>query len=612
MTLQFDLSFVLTHISTICSVIMLIFLIKRNTKKQISTIFIILIFLVVVWNISTIIESYIRQIHGYTEMVFVNINYFSICFIPVFIFLLGLIYSRTKIIFSYKIYLLFIIPVITTILIWTNDHHHLFFINYSIYSNEAIYGLYYYFHSIYSYSLIFIGLYYLFSASIRNSGFFSNQSKLILMGIIGPLAVNIIYSFNLLPLAFDINSVMFTFASACFALAIFRFDFLGVAPIALQTIVDRISDGFLVINEDYQVIDFNKTLSTTFRDVILIRRKETLENIMKGTGLANEYDALVSIIENARESRVPISFEKHIKEGDFDKHFRIEVTPIVSNNNYIGTIILFKDITENIRHIETIEEKHAIMMEQERLASLGQLIGGIAHNLNTPIMSIAGAVEGLRDLVDEYEESIGDDSVTDDDHHEIASEMRVWLEKIKPHCSYMSDIINAVKGQARHFNQSVELSFTVDELLKRIELLMKYELIRYNCTLKTFINVDRNTELYGDINSLVQIFDNIIINAIQAYEGKNGIIELSVKSSDSSILFAVRDYAKGIPKNIKDKLLKEMVTTKGKDGTGLGLFMSYSTIRGRFNGKMWFESEEGKGTTFFIQMPNDKLNKIHA
>lgn len=333
---------------------------------------------------------------------------------------------------------------------------------------------------------------------------------------------------------------------------------------------------------------------------------------MKGTGLANEYDALVSIIENARESRVPISFEKHIKEEDFDKHFRIEVTPIVSNNNYLGTIILFKDITENIRHIETIEEKHAIMMEQERLASLGQLIGGIAHNLNTPIMSIAGAVEGLRDLVDEYEESIGDDSVTDDDHHEIASEMRVWLEKIKPHCSYMSDIINAVKGQARHFNQSVGLSFTVDELLKRIELLMKYELIRYNCTLKTFINVDRNTELYGDINSLVQIFDNIIINAIQAYEGKNGIIELSVKSSDSSILFAVRDYAKGIPKNIKDKLLKEMVTTKGKDGTGLGLFMSYSTIRGRFNGKMWFESEEGKGTTFFIQLPNDKLNKIHA
>ncbi|NLL96773.1 MAG: HAMP domain-containing histidine kinase, partial [Clostridiaceae bacterium] len=174
------------------------------------------------------------------------------------------------------------------------------------------------------------------------------------------------------------------------------------------------------------------------------------------------------------------------------------------------------------------------------------------------------------------------------------------------------DVISAVKGQTRHFDQTIMLTFTVDELLKRIELLMKYELIRYNCVLRTFINVNRSTKIYGDINSLVQILDNIIINAIQAYEGKNGTIELSIESKNDSILFAIKDHAKGIPESIKGKLLKEMVTTKGKDGTGLGLFMSYSTIRGRFNGKMWFESEKGKGTTFFIQLPHNKLSKSLA
>ncbi len=147
------------------------------------------------------------------------------------------------------------------------------------------------------------------------------------------------------------------------------------------------------------------------------------------------------------------------------------------------------------------------------------------------------------------------------------------------------------------------LTFTVGELVKRIELLMKYELIRYNCELKTFINVNKNTEIYGDVNSLVQIFDNIIINAIQAYEGRKGTIEFTIEKKEDGILFAIKDYAKGIPESIKDRLLREMVTTKGKDGTGLGLYMSYSTIRGRFGGKMWFESEEGKGTTFFIQLP---------
>ena len=331
-------------------------------------------------------------------------------------------------------------------------------------------------------------------------------------------------------------------------------------------------------------------------------------SILEGTSLSKEYDKVISLIKSVKESKSSISVDKHIQEQNFDKHFKIEVTPIILNNNYLGTIVLFKDITENIKHLEAIEEKHAIMMEQERLASLGQLIGGIAHNLNTPIMSIAGAVEGLKDLVNEYEESIGDVNITIEDHREIAEEMRVWLDKIKPYTSYMSDVISAVKGQARHFNQTIMLTFTVEELVRRIDLLMKYELIRYNCALKTFIKVNRNTEIYGDINSLVQILDNIIINAIQAYEGKRGTIELTIEGNEDSILFAIKDHAKGIPESIKGRLLKEMVTTKGKDGTGLGMYMSYSTIRGLFGGKMWFESEEGKGTTFFIQLPYGKVN----
>ena len=87
-------------------------------------------------------------------------------------------------------------------------------------------------------------------------------------------------------------------------------------------------------------------------------------------------------------------------------------------------------------------------MESERLASLGQLIGGIAHNLKTPIMSISGASEGLSDLVKEYDSSIDDPEVTSKDHHDIANDMTEWIDKIKTYTSYMSDVITAVKGQA--------------------------------------------------------------------------------------------------------------------------------------------------------------------
>ena len=73
--------------------------------------------------------------------------------------------------------------------------------------------------------------------------------------------------------------------------------------------------------------------------------------------------------------------------------------------------------------------------------------------------------------------------------------------------------------------------------------------------------------------------------------------------SSNNLVFTIQDYGSGIPKKVQSKLFNEMITTKGKNGTGLGLFMSYSNIRAHFNGNMTFESEEGKGTKFTITIP---------
>ena len=111
-------------------------------------------------------------------------------------------------------------------------------------------------------------------------------------------------------------------------------------------------------------------------------------------------------------------------------------------------------------------------------------------------------------------------------------------------------------------------------------------------------------EIKGNINSLVQVINNIISNAIQAYNGKtNKNIDFIIKVKDNNLIFTIQDYGCGMPKKVQDKLFKEMITTKGKNGTGLGLFMSYSNIRAHFNGNISFESEEGKGTIFTISLP---------
>ena len=279
--------------------------------------------------------------------------------------------------------------------------------------------------------------------------------------------------------------------------------------------------------------------------------------------------------------------------------------PVYSNDEIGDLTIAFnkiQDMTNN--YIEKIHSNQETLMERERLASLGQLIGGIAHNLKTPIMSISGAAEGLTDLVKEYDSSIDDPEVNSQDHHDIAKDMNSWIVKIKEYTEYMSDIITAVKGQAVTLSETDNITFDIEELLKRVNILMRHELKNAIIYLNISVKVDEHKLIHGDVNSLVQVINNMISNSIQAYQGKTEQnIDLIVEEKDNKLYISIKDYGCGLPKKVKNKLFKEMITTKGKNGTGLGLYMSYSTIKAHFGGDITFESEEGKGTTFTIILP---------
>ncbi len=279
--------------------------------------------------------------------------------------------------------------------------------------------------------------------------------------------------------------------------------------------------------------------------------------------------------------------------------------PITSNDEIGDLTASFNEIQKLTKtYVDQLHNNQETLMESERLASLGQLIGGIAHNLKTPIMSISGALEGLKNLIKEYEDSIDDPEVNSQDHHDIANDMSEWISKIKDYTEYMSDIITAVKGQAVTLSETDSVHFTLDELVKRVNILMKHELKNALIYLNISMKTDEHTNINGDINSLVQVINNMISNAIQAYNGEaNKNIELILETKNNNVYISVKDYASGMPKSVQEKLFKEMITTKGKNGTGLGLYMSYSTIKAHFNGDITFESELGKGTTFTIILP---------
>ena len=580
--------------------ILLIIVVNTKRKKAVHTAFAFVVLCLMICCLGQYASLVFADAWHLEPVYFDYFVYIGTCFLPVAFLFFSISFAKTKFKFKKPYLLLFIIPITTLLVIWTNDYHHLFYVVYNVTTADTVFGPYFYVHSVYSYALLFISLIYLIRYTIKNSGFFSKQSILILIGSLIPICINFVGVLGI-PMTIYLTPISFTISALFFALAMIKFRFLSVTPIALQNIVDKMSDGYIVIDEENLIVDFNKPIVDFLRiKKDNFRNKDFFayetKHIQK-----KDLDTIRKYVDLSRKSSKTYSLQ--IKLIKSQKYFNVEITSMFSDNLLLGTLILFKDTTQHILDMEQIQNNQSLLMERERLASLGQLIGGIAHNLKTPIMSISGATEGLTDLIKEYDESIGDPEVTNEDHHAIAKDMSEWVDKIKTHTAYMSDVITAVKGQAVTLSENENITFDIDELVKRVDILMKHELKNALITLNISINTDKNTALHGDITSLVQVINNMISNSIQAYNGKpNESIELIVNKEKNNLVISVKDHGCGLPEEVKKKLFKEMITTKGKNGTGLGLFMSYSTIRAHFNGDITFESNT-KGTTFNIIIP---------
>ena len=594
-------TFIILLASFIALAVLFFIINKKIVKNQLKFSFTLTISCLLICDIGLIAQALLAKPLNIPPIYFDYFAYIGNCFLPLALLFTSIIFIKTKIEFKRKYLLLFILPIVSLLILWTNNYHHLFYKKYSIYSNETIFGPYMNIYLLYSYCLFCISLINFIRYTRKTTGFFSKQSFLIIIGTIIYIIINFVAFSGLFKSTIYITPITSIFTIICYAIAIFKFKFLSITPITLQIIVDKISDGFIVINERKKIIDFNQTFLNMFkvkendiRNVDILKTINQFE-LINSTELNN-------ILTSIECSDTTFEVDKYFSK--LNKHFHIEFSRLTNNQTFLGTLILFKDITQHTKDMQTIKNNQESLMESERLASLGQLIGRIAHNLKTPIMSISGAAEGLSDLVREYDMSIGNPQVTNEDHHAIADDMNTWIVKIKNYTEYMSDIITTVKGQAVKLSETNYVSFDLEELIKRINILMRDELNTSGIHLNIRMHTDSKTLITGDINSLIQVINNIISNAIQAYNGKTEqTIELEFSSTKNNLIISVTDYGCGISPKIKDKLFKEMITTKGQHGTGLGLYMSYSTIKANFNGNITFESEEGKGTTFNIILP---------
>ncbi|MBZ9609874.1 GHKL domain-containing protein [Clostridium estertheticum] len=457
------------------------------------------------------------------------------------------------------------------------------------------------------------GAFFIVYSYLKEKSYSIKKYKLVNASIVAPffiycaLANFILRSFGI-DQAWRVYPIVFFVQFTGFIYFAYKYGIFGVRlkfhkyMFVFEDVLQLVSDSVLVLDEKLNIIEVNKAFSGNF--LIKDREYNSFYDIMNCSKLIEFKNKLINLIDESKVNNIVKIIEIIIENKSDEKHFEVQTNPIILNHEYFGIVLLFKDITLYKKNLELFKQNQFEVIEKERLLSLNQLIGGIAHNLKTPLLSSAGGIQIIKKNTTKIYESIRTEYTDFEYVTKLMNEVNDWQNRISEYLIYMSDVITTVKGQVKEFEQIDEDKFSIEEVINKIKLFMSYEFKKYNCTLVEKIDISYDEVIKGSINSLLQVFNILLTNAIEASEKNEdeNIITLGAYEKNEEIIFYVKNVGKKIPTKVQENIFKKMVTTKGNKGTGLGLYISKSIITGRFNGKISFETND-KETTFFVKIP---------
>ena len=270
--------------------------------------------------------------------------------------------------------------------------------------------------------------------------------------------------------------------------------------------------------------------------------------------------------------------------------------------------------TEKQRAEDALAELQAAqkqLIQAEKMASLGELTAGIAHEIQNPLNFVNNFSEVSTELVDEMNSEIDKGNLQD--AKEIANDLKQNLEKINHHGKRAGDI---VKGMLQHSRSSsatkepTDINKLADEYLRLSYHGLRAKDKSFNATMKTDFD-----EKIGNINIIPQDIGRVILNLLtnafyvvdekkkSGVDNYEPIVFISTKKIGDKMEIKVTDNGNGIPQKVLDKIFQPFFTTKPTgQGTGLGLSLSYDIVKAH-SGELKVETKEGEGSTFIIQLP---------
>ena len=254
-----------------------------------------------------------------------------------------------------------------------------------------------------------------------------------------------------------------------------------------------------------------------------------------------------------------------------------------SDGKILGSTAIIKDITDKIE----LEQR---IYNTEKLASIGTLAAGVAHEINNPLSIILGFTDLLKERFQQDTQEYDD------------------LKKIEQHASHAKKIVENLLGFARiteGLEDTVDVNYCVDTVVNIVRNTLMTKKI--TIVVKLPGNLPR---IRGDSREFQQVIFNLINNSVAAMNGKEGTLTLSARRDNDWVIVTVSDTGSGIPDKIKSRVFDPFFTTKKVgEGTGLGLSLCYGIVK-KYGGKIGFSSiakedhpDQQSGTVFTVSLP---------
>ena len=539
----------------------------------------------------------------------VRVEYFGAAWVGFFLFDFILSISRHRRKLSRPLYLgMACVPITVILLALTNDSHHLMWrsavLDFSgpIPVVDFTRGPFFWLFVVFSYGLLFLATLLLVHSLVSARGLLKKQHLTILTGILFPWAANLVYVLGptgrTLP---DLTPIAFTISGTAFAWGLIRYQMLSLIPLAHQTMIESMGDPVICLDEKNRILDINQAGQTAF---------SMAKDLPGHRDLESECPALYQSLVTHRRPE-PVEIQVSLDSDKGPRNWDMRIFPLrPSKVRSSGWLIILRDITDRVR----MEE---MMVQSEKMLSVGGLAAGMAHEINNPLAGILQSLQVIRNRlltptapnVRAAEKSGIDLSnlKTYLTERQILSMMDLMADSGLRAAGIIKNMLSFSQKSGRD-KSAHDLCAILDETISLVE--NDYRMKQHY----DFKSIGIQKEYSGKIppifcqkGEIQQVLLNILKNGAEAMtEAKipSPTFHIRCGVKQDTTVIQIRDNGPGMDASTRKRIFEPFFTTKDVGaGTGLGLSVSYFIITENHGGSLEVHSEPGQGTTFTIALP---------